>query len=101
MLEDAPASNGPIHAAITKRYLQQRSVIFRSSGEILAAIGGSVGSMKKNNFLNKFKIGNRWVGEGEPCFIIAEAGSNHDRDLDQAKRLDFIKQWTTAMKAGK
>ena len=41
MLEDAPASNGPIHGAIAKRYLQQRSVIFRSSGEILAAIGGS------------------------------------------------------------
>ena len=41
MLEDAPARNDPIHGAITKRYLQQRSVIFRSSGEILAAIGGS------------------------------------------------------------
>ena len=41
MLEDAPASNGPIHGAIARRYLQQRSVIFRSSGEILTAIGGS------------------------------------------------------------
>jgi len=41
VLEDAAASNDPIHAAITKRYLQQRSVIFRSSGEILPAIGGS------------------------------------------------------------
>jgi hypothetical protein len=39
VLEDAFASNGPIHGAITKRYLQQRSVIFRSSGEIFAAIG--------------------------------------------------------------
>lgn len=33
------------------------------------------------------RIGNRWIGEGRPCFIIAEAGSNHNVDLNQAKRL--------------
>ena len=33
------------------------------------------------------QIGNRLVGEGEPCLIIAEAGSNHNRDLGQAKKL--------------
>jgi acyl-CoA reductase-like NAD-dependent aldehyde dehydrogenase/nicotinamidase-related amidase len=38
VVEDATASNDPIHAAITKRYLQERSVIFRSSGEVLVAI---------------------------------------------------------------
>ena len=32
-------------------------------------------------------IGDRQVGDGAPVYIIAEAGSNHDRDLDQAKRL--------------
>ncbi len=37
--------------------------------------------------MNKIKIGNRLVGEGEPCFIIAEAGSNHDGKLEQAKQL--------------
>jgi len=36
---------------------------------------------------SKVKIGNRWVGEGEPTFIIAEAGANHDRKLSQAKEL--------------
>jgi len=36
--EDSTASNDPVHAAISKRYLQERSVIFRSSGEISAAI---------------------------------------------------------------
>jgi alpha-ketoglutaric semialdehyde dehydrogenase len=43
VVEDSTASNDPVHAAITKRYLQERSVIFRSSGEISAAIaaGGS------------------------------------------------------------
>ena len=35
----------------------------------------------------KVKIANKWVGDGYPCFIIAEAGSNHDRKLPQAKKL--------------
>jgi len=29
----------------------------------------------------------RYVGEGEPCFIIAEIGSNHNRKLETAKQL--------------
>ena len=33
------------------------------------------------------KIGDRPVGAGAPVYIIAEAGSNHDRDMDQARRL--------------
>jgi pseudaminic acid synthase len=32
-------------------------------------------------------IGDRPVGDGAPVYIIAEAGSNHDRKLDQAIRL--------------
>jgi N,N'-diacetyllegionaminate synthase len=35
----------------------------------------------------KVKIGDRWVGEGEPVIIIAEAGANHDRKLGQARQL--------------
>jgi hypothetical protein len=59
VLEDARASNGPIHGAITKRYLQQRSVIFRSSSEILAAIGGSTttGSEQAIALCNAIKQG--------------------------------------------
>ena len=34
-----------------------------------------------------FKIGDQWVGEGKPAFVIAEAGSNHDRKIEQAKQL--------------
>ena len=37
--------------------------------------------------MKRIKIGKRWVGEGRPCFIIAEAGSNHNKSLSQAKRL--------------
>ncbi|MDD2655145.1 MAG: N-acetylneuraminate synthase family protein [Candidatus ainarchaeum sp.] len=37
--------------------------------------------------MEKLRIGKRAVGEGEPCFVIAEAGSNHNGKLDQAKKL--------------
>ena len=32
-------------------------------------------------------FGDRRVGPGEPCYVIAEIGSNHDRDLDKARAL--------------
>jgi pseudaminic acid synthase len=35
----------------------------------------------------EFRIGDRPVGPGHPCYVIAEAGSNHNRDLDTAFRL--------------
>ncbi|MFA5800455.1 MAG: N-acetylneuraminate synthase family protein [Candidatus Peribacteraceae bacterium] len=36
---------------------------------------------------NKIKIGGRPVGQGEPVFIIAEVGSNHNRDLKTALKM--------------
>lgn len=33
------------------------------------------------------KIGNRLVGDGQPCFIIAEAGVNHNGNPELAKKL--------------
>ena len=35
----------------------------------------------------RIRIGDRWVGEGEPCFVIAEAGANHNRDRAMAVEL--------------
>jgi N,N'-diacetyllegionaminate synthase len=35
----------------------------------------------------KVKIGERWVGDGEACFVVAEAGANHNRDLAMGKEL--------------
>lgn len=41
----------------------------------------------------KIKIGDKWAGDGEPTYIIAEIGSNHDGDLKLAKKMiDYAKK---------
>ena len=37
--------------------------------------------------VKKIRIGDRLVGGNEPCFIIAEAGVNHNGEIDLAKKL--------------
>ena len=37
--------------------------------------------------MEKIRIANRWIGEGCPVFIIAEAGVNHYGKLSLAKEL--------------
>lgn len=37
--------------------------------------------------MNKLKIGNRYIGEGEPVYIIGEIGINHNGSLELAKKL--------------
>ena len=37
--------------------------------------------------MREIKIGDKMIGEGELCFIIAEAGVNHNGDINQAKKL--------------
>ena len=37
--------------------------------------------------MNRVRIGNRLVGDDQPCFIVAEIGINHNGDIDLAKRL--------------
>ena len=41
----------------------------------------------ENNTKDRVKIGNRWIGEGEPCFIVAEIGINHNGQLEVARQL--------------
>jgi N-acetylneuraminate synthase len=36
---------------------------------------------------NRVRIGNRWIGDGERCFVVAEIGINHNGDLDLAYQL--------------
>jgi sialic acid synthase SpsE len=43
--------------------------------------------------MNKIKLGNRYIGEGEPVYIIADIGSNFDGQLDRAlKLIDLAKE---------
>jgi len=37
--------------------------------------------------MKEVNIANIRIGEGEPCFIIAEAGVNHNGDVNLAKKL--------------
>lgn len=37
--------------------------------------------------MTDIKLGSSLIGEGHPCFIIAEAGVNHNGDINLAKRL--------------
>ncbi len=37
--------------------------------------------------MNTVKIGNTLVGEGQPCYVIAEIGINHNGDLDLARKM--------------
>lgn len=37
--------------------------------------------------METIKLDNKSVGVGYPCYIIAEVGSNHNKDIDTAKKL--------------
>ncbi len=38
-------------------------------------------------FSKHFQIGTKWIGEGEPCFVVAEIGLNHNGSVELAKKL--------------
>ncbi len=42
------------------------------------------------------KISDRTIGEGHPCFIIAEASSNHGGDIERAKKMIEAAAWAGA-----
>ena len=37
--------------------------------------------------LKSVMVGNKAVGQGNPCYIIAEIGINHNGDIEIAKQL--------------
>jgi N-acetylneuraminate synthase len=50
--------------------------------------------------INKVKVGNRYVGDGEPLYLIAEIGINHNGDLQIAKKL-LDATWATGWDCAK
>jgi sialic acid synthase SpsE/sugar phosphate isomerase/epimerase len=40
--------------------------------------------MNSNNQIAPVRIGNRSLGDGQPCYVIAEIGNNHNGDFDRA-----------------
>ena len=55
---------------------------------------------KFQNLPSRIKIGNVWVGEGEPAYFIAEIGNNHNGDFYLAKRTieESVKAGANAVK---
>jgi sialic acid synthase SpsE len=47
----------------------------------------SVDAPPSKGFAPSFAIAGRRVGPGQPCYVIAEAGANHNRDLGIAREL--------------
>ena len=43
-------------------------------------------SQRFKNLPNRVKVGNKYIGEGEPAFFIAEIGNNHNGDYFLAKK---------------
>lgn len=37
-------------------------------------------------FAKEIALGERWIGSGKPCFIVAEIGINHNGDMDLARK---------------
>jgi sialic acid synthase SpsE len=58
-------------------------------------MGGSALANKKSitlpqqegNMMTKIQIGERWIGEDEPTYFIADISANHDGELERAKML--------------
>jgi len=40
--------------------------------------------------MGKIRIADRWIGEGEPTYFIADIAANHDGSLKQAKELVYL-----------
>lgn len=40
--------------------------------------------------MTRLRIADRWVGDGEPTYFIADISANHDGELERAKRLIYL-----------
>lgn len=54
---------------------------------VLARVSSRQLSITRSIPMGTVKVGNRLIGDDQPCFTIAEIGINHNGDIDLAKRL--------------
>jgi sialic acid synthase SpsE len=40
--------------------------------------------------MNAIRVGNRLVGTGQPCFLVAEIGNNRNGDFERTTRLVLL-----------
>ena len=48
------------------------------------------------NAVKTIQLGKRVIGDGQPCFIVAEAGVNHNGSIEQAKKLVEVQVVTSS-----
>ena len=53
----------------------------------LRSLARGMSAETPERFERSFEIAGRRIGPGEPAYVIAEAGANHNRDIDKAKKL--------------
>src|SRR3954468_8832778 len=80
-----PRSPGPVPRTTGRRRPRRRPASNRPEG-FDPRIGSNF-QPKGRAMPERVKIGERWVGQGEPCFLIAEIGLNHNGDIRLAKKL--------------
>src|SRR3954453_11168239 len=56
-------------------------------GEIWRQASSCQSSITRSIPMGTVEVGNRLIGDDQPCFIIAEIGINHNGDIDLAKQL--------------
>lgn len=39
--------------------------------------------------MNRIRIAERWIGEGEPCYVVAEVSANHNQSFDRAVEIIY------------
>jgi N-acetylneuraminate synthase len=50
-------------------------------------LGPKGDTMQNFSVRQKIRVGNRWIGEGEPSYIIGEIGINHNGSMEVAKKI--------------
>ena len=93
--EDAVASDDPLHAAVTRRYLDGRAARFAPVEELLAAIGGGSGLKS-----SAFRTPNSEEIRPDPIVAAARFAGRHWREMTFEKRRRPLSRLADLLGAG-